>query len=295
MRLRVLVVAAPLVGEPRVVRRLGELAARLRRRRRLEGLRGLRARLVVPVVGLVVPVEHVERGAELLLRRDIDVRRDAARAAAAAAPADGAGRLLGPTAAAEAGDGDDDPRGQNASDVLHGLALLRPGYLRRWRAGGGVLLLPLPPVSWRTSIFSVAGPVSTGCHSEPAEDERRRVVVEAAVRERGRAAKLVDDVVFGLVVLREPLLAVARVLVEVLVLDRVVEAALERRLRLVALDRLRGLVEVLEVVGADLRPGQRVAGAGHEALLVPVLGVRRLAEVVDEVAPHEARARRRPR
>jgi len=54
-----------------------------------------------------VPVERVERGAELLLRRHVDVGGHAVRAAAAAR--DGAGRLLVPTAAAETGGGDEDP------------------------------------------------------------------------------------------------------------------------------------------------------------------------------------------
>jgi hypothetical protein len=160
---RVLVVAAPLVREARVVGRLGKLAARLGRCGGLEGLRGVGADLVVPVVGLVVAVEQVQRGVELLLRSHVDVGCYAAGGACAAMARFRTARLFVPAAAAETGGGDDHPRSQNASDVLHDLALAS----RRYFFPFGAFFFSSLFVSWRTSIFSVDGPLSTGCHSCP--------------------------------------------------------------------------------------------------------------------------------
>ena len=60
-------------------------------------------------------------------------------------------------------------------------------------------------------------------------DDGRRPVVEPAVGQRGRTAKLVHDVVFALVVFRQPQLAVARKGIEVLVLDREIEEDITQR------------------------------------------------------------------
>ena len=77
-----------------------------------------------------------------------------------------------------------------------------------------------------------------GCQNVPSGRTGGGVLVEAAVRQRRRSADLVDDVVFGLVVLREPHLASARVLVEVLVLHGG-RGTFERRLRVLDLVRPR--------------------------------------------------------
>src|SRR5437868_5560400 len=111
-----------------------------------------------------------------------------------------------------------------------------------------------------------------------AHEDRRRLLVETAVAERGRGPQLVDRVVLLLVVLREPHLAAAREAVRVLVLRREIEARLQRRLREVRLERLRLAVDLVVVDVLELRA-------------LPRLRDRRAPEVVDEVAPDEARPR----
>ena len=187
------------------------------------------------------------------------------------------------------------PAARTLPSVLHG----RHPRLRHWlvtsscgRAAASSAVVarsPLPPESSDLDLLG-GGAGLDRVPELPPMMSGGGLVVETAVRERRRAAELVDDVVFGLVVLREPLLAVARVLVEVLVLHRVVEAALERRLRLVRLDRLatprRGaqVVAVTSATRACRRPGTK-------PFLSHSFGIRRAAEVVDEVAPHQAGAR----
>src|SRR5271167_2002881 len=117
-----------------------------------------------------------------------------------------------------------------------------------------------------------------GMPEDAAGDQRRRAIVETPVGQGRRPAQLVDDVVFSLVVLRQPFLAVARVLVEILVFHRVVEAALQRRLRLMIFHGLRRFVEVLVIRAANLE------------IFCPFLRDRRRTELVDEVAPHEPRS-----
>src|SRR5690606_38611177 len=122
----------------------------------------------------------------------------------------------------------------------------------------------------------------------PVEVQRRRPVAQTGVDARGRAAELVDEVVLSAVVLRQPHLARAGVLVEVLVLHRVVQAGLEGALRLLLL-RLARLVERLVVRPAELFPRQ--VEAGDRAAALPLLRDRGRAELGDELAPHLADAR----
>ena len=70
-----LVVAAPLIGKAGVVRSCRQLPLGLCRSRALEHMRGIRAGLVRPVVGLIVGGECIESGPEPLERRLLDGRR----------------------------------------------------------------------------------------------------------------------------------------------------------------------------------------------------------------------------
>ena len=231
LRLGVLVVTAALVGQARVVGRLGELAVLVGRGRGLELLGDVGAGLVVPVVRLVVAIERVEGRIELVERLLLD-DRGARRRRRPPSPSRRSWPLFPPPPQPVAREALRSATRTNP--VVHGRSHGSPYFFFFLGAAAAAGFLPesLLELSLESTTSDLLGG-GAGLDGVPelaTDDEGRRLVVETAVGQRGRPADLVDHVVFGLVVLREPLLAVARVLVEVLVLHRVVEAALERGL-----------------------------------------------------------------